>query len=48
MDPKIEARKCLRCGHKWYPESPRLPVRCPNPACRSPYWDIPRKSEVAK
>jgi DNA-directed RNA polymerase subunit RPC12/RpoP len=38
----IEGYKCERCRHEWIPrnqeEHPRV---CP--ACKSPYWDKPRK-----
>lgn len=35
--------KCLRCGHKWTPRTDKPPKVCPNPKCKSPYWDKPRK-----
>ena len=31
--------KCIRCGHTWYPRSPKKPRWCPK--CNSPYWDKP-------
>lgn len=34
---------CLRCGATWIPRKPIQPTRCG--ACRSPYWDRPRKPE---
>ncbi len=37
--------KCKRCGHEWIPRVEK-PVTCPNPRCRSPYWD--KKKKVAK
>jgi hypothetical protein len=46
--PPIESRRCLRCGYRWYPHGPKDPVTCPNPDCRSPYWNIPRKEDLAK
>ncbi|MDP3918565.1 MAG: hypothetical protein Q8Q35_01500 [Nanoarchaeota archaeon] len=49
---KINAFKCLRCGHKWIPrvelsqlegelkEKPRI---CPS--CKSAYWDLEKKNK---
>ena len=34
---------CTRCGHTWIPRSNKLPDVCPNPKCKSPYWNKPRK-----
>ena len=34
---------CLRCGYKWHPRTPKAPRVCPNPKCKSPYWDKPRQ-----
>ena len=34
---------CLRCGHSWKTREPGNPKVCPNPKCKSPYWDKPRK-----
>lgn len=34
-------RLCLRCGHTWL--SDKIPQTCPNPDCRSPYWNKPRQ-----
>lgn len=35
--------KCKRCGHEWYPRTPGvLPRVCPNPKCKSPYWNKER------
>ena len=36
----IELLTCLRCGHQWYPRTPKLPAHCSK--CKSPYWDKPR------
>jgi hypothetical protein len=38
--------KCERCGHEWLPrtEGTPPPKVCPNPACKSPYWDVPRRA----
>jgi len=35
--------KCTRCGHTWRPRGEELPTVCPNPKCKSPYWNKPRK-----
>lgn len=40
----ITIRRCLRCGHEWAQRAATdKPTRCPNPQCRTPYWDKPRK-----
>lgn len=31
--------KCTRCGHEWTPREGVAPKVCPNPKCKSPYWD---------
>ena len=33
---------CQRCGRSWIPYGRRLPQRCANPTCRSPYWRTPK------
>jgi hypothetical protein len=37
--------RCDRCGYEWQPrrDSTREPKVCPNPKCKSPYWDQPRR-----
>ncbi len=37
--------RCERCGHEWIPRGgiDAEPKVCPNPACKSPYWNKPRK-----
>ncbi len=35
----IEKQKCNRCGYEFYPRHETLPQTCPNPRCRSPYWN---------
>ena len=38
--------KCYRCGHQWYSKNPdKKPKVCPNPKCKSPYWDRPRNKK---
>jgi len=34
----IRKKKCLRCGHEWWPRIAGQPVRCSG--CRTPYWAI--------
>jgi predicted Zn-ribbon and HTH transcriptional regulator len=38
--------QCERCGHKWAPSEETRPRVCPK--CKSAYWDIARKEEMAK
>jgi len=40
-DMNITQLACLRCERSWWPKSPATPKVCP--ACKSPYWDTPRK-----
>ena len=35
--------KCLRCSHKWYPRTPKIPKLCPS--CKSKYWQEKRNVE---
>ncbi len=38
--------KCLRCGYVWTPRNPNAtPKVCPNPKCKSPYWNKLRKNQ---
>ena len=49
----IEAWQCNRCNYVWLSQwrdyfshtlkETKKPITCPNPKCRSPYWDIPKK-----
>ncbi len=41
----IVVLQCHRCSHKWYPKTPNRPKVCPNPKCKSPYWDRPRQKK---
>lgn len=44
LKKKVDAWVCQRCGHVWVPHvSTVRPTTCPNPNCRSPYWDKPRR-----
>lgn len=40
---QISGFSCERCGHKWISRanSEHVPIVCP--ACKSPYWNIPKK-----
>jgi predicted Zn-ribbon and HTH transcriptional regulator len=40
---KVEGCKCERCGHEWIKRGKKEPIICPK--CKSPYWNIKRKSE---
>ena len=40
--------KCKRCGHRWRPRTDKSPKVCPNPKCKSPYWDTPRRKKKVK
>lgn len=40
---------CKRCGHEWYQRNPhKLPKVCPNPKCKSPYWDRERMQKKSE
>jgi uncharacterized Zn ribbon protein len=39
---------CKRCGHEWKPRNDKLPTVCPNPKCKSPYWNKPRRNKKNK
>ena len=40
--------KCNRCEHEWTPRSDKLPKVCPNPDCKSPYWNKERVRKLRK
>ena len=42
---KLDGYVCERCKHKWVPRetTTEKPKVCPK--CKSPYWNVPRKSE---
>lgn len=42
----LDLLTCLKCGHKWYPKSERLPVVCP--ACKRYSWNDPPQDKKAK
>lgn len=35
----LRPQTCNKCGHVWTPRKAREPTTCPNPKCRSPYWN---------
>lgn len=37
---------CTRCGHVWHGRTEAEPTRCP--ACKSPYFDRPRRQPATK
>lgn len=41
----IKLHTCLRCSHQW-PSKLEVPITCSK--CRSPYWRIPKGTEVVK
>ena len=36
--------RCERCNHEWLPNKQGQPPPKVCPACKSPYWDTPRKA----
>ena len=42
----ITKLKCKRCLWKWYPKTENIPKVCPH--CKSPYWNIERKTKKIK
>lgn len=45
---KIDGYVCERCRHEWISRRNSMgePKVCP--ACKSPYWDVPRKKDILK
>jgi hypothetical protein len=42
----IKGNRCSRCGYEWKPiDMTKKPRTCPNPKCKSPYWDRPIERE---
>src|ERR1051326_903179 len=41
--------RCERCGHEWVPRggTESEPLVCPNPKCKSRYWNRPRKAATS-
>ena len=57
MTPKaitVERLECNRCFYQWWPRISRtegktvIPKVCPNPKCKSPYWNKKRVKELLK
>lgn len=44
----IQGFECDRCGHQWIPrlKIDEEPTICPK--CKSPYWNKPRRIDLAK
>ena len=42
---KLPNLSCKRCSHTWIPRSNTKPMVCPK--CKSPYWDIPYRIQIA-
>lgn len=43
---KIDGFRCLRCNWEWTPrENTEMPIVCPNPHCKSAYWNKQRKNK---
>jgi len=40
----LDGYKCERCKHEWIPRNKETPIICP--ACKSAYWDKPKKKKV--
>ena len=43
---EVKGYQCERCEHKWVPRKEEHPIICP--ACKSAYWDKPRKNNIKK
>lgn len=44
----ITRLRCNRCGYSWLPRSLKVPKRCPNHKCGSPYWNRKRVYKIKK
>jgi Zn finger protein HypA/HybF involved in hydrogenase expression len=44
MKIKLVKLKCERCGYEWNPRKPEIRM-CPS--CKTPYWDVPKKTKAA-
>lgn len=42
--PERKLRICFNCGKTWNQKSIVRPKTCPNKACHSTYWDIPKRN----
>ena len=48
---EITVCHCERCDFEWIPrtalkEPESIPIRCGNPTCNSPYWNLKRKVAI--
>ena len=39
----MEKKKCLKCGHEWWPRVERRQLKCP--ACQCKKWDTYKKKD---
>jgi hypothetical protein len=42
----VKELECKRCDHRWIPRTGHYPKVCPNPKCKSPYWNEERKKDL--
>ncbi len=45
MKVRLRELECKRCGYKWTPRTDDVRT-CPNPNCRSVYWDKERERKI--
>lgn len=45
MKIKIKKIECLKCGHLWIPRKTEIRM-CPK--CKTPYFDVDRRSNAKK
>lgn len=44
---KIKTLKCVKCQHEWIPRTAKI-VLCPNPTCRTKYWEKPKERKTKR
>lgn len=44
MDTFISQHHCQKCGHSWWPKTPKTPIECPKCKCR--FWWEKRKQKI--
>ena len=43
----VNELECMTCHYRWFPRidkangEVRMPKNCPDPKCKSPYWNVP-------
>ena len=43
----VKELECRTCHYRWFPRidkangEVRMPKNCPDPKCKSPYWNVP-------